>query len=407
MWLGNVALGGPDDISDTASFDNLFVYEPTTSRVLFTQRSPSQVPAADWKFLYVNSGGCYGIQKSIGPSIADLSHPPADNQPPLTQNAELARRAAGEATVLLKNEGGTLPLAPTIDTVALFGVGAYSTVSGGTGSGDVNEAYTIHVADGLTEHGWTIDEALAGEYRSFIEDFEANKPKPTNLLEQFLLHVRPGELTFDADAVSAAVEANDAAIITISRNLGEFTDRKVENDFDLTAEERALLTAVSQSFRAAGKPVVVVLNIGNVIETASWQGLADAIILPWQGGQEAGRAVADVLSGDVNPSGKLPMTFPVSYSDTPSAPYFPGTEDRNKPIEIMGGLMTQFESEVVYEEGIYVGYRYFASAGKTVAYPFGYGLSYTDFTFSDLAIDSRADDGPIAVSETIDRRLEA
>lgn len=324
--------------------------------------------------------------------------PAPDNQPPLEQNAALARRIAAESTILLKNESGALPLLPSIETIALFGTGSYATVSGGTGSGDVNEAYTIHVADGLSEQGWTLDETLASTYHTFIEDFEANKPEPKNLLEQFLLHARPGEMMIGEDAVAAAVEANDAAIITISRNSGEFTDRKVEGDFDLTAEEIALLTTVSETFRAKGKPVIVVLNIGNVIETASWRDLADAIILPWQGGQEAGRAIADVLSGDVNPSGKLPMTFPVAYADTPSAPYFPGTEDRNKPIKIMGGLMEQYQSEVAYEEGIYVGYRYFTTADEAVAYPFGYGLSYTAFDFGDLEAETGPDGAPISLS---------
>ncbi|MEM5516314.1 glycoside hydrolase family 3 C-terminal domain-containing protein [Henriciella sp. AS95] len=330
--------------------------------------------------------------------VRDAAKPAPDKQPPLEQNAALARRAAAESTVLLKNDTGALPLSPSIETIALFGTGAYATVSGGTGSGDVNEAYTIHVADGLSEHGWTLDDTLASQYRAFIADFEANKPKPKDLLEQFLLHVRPGEMTFSEENVAAAAHANDAAIMTISRNAGEFTDREVDGDFDLTAEEKALLTSVSEAFRAEGKPVIVVLNIGNVIETASWRDLADAIILPWQGGQEAGRAVADVLSGDVNPSGKLPMTFPLSYADTPSAPYFPGTEDRSKPIEIMGGLMEQYESEAAYEEGIYVGYRYFTSADKAVAYPFGYGLSYTTFTFDNLEAERPSAGAPVSVS---------
>lgn len=329
--------------------------------------------------------------------VEQAAKPAPDNQPPLEQNAVLARRVAAESTVLLKNDTGALPLSPAIETIALFGTGAYSTVSGGTGSGDVNEAYTIHVADGLSEHGWRLDETLASQYRAFIADFEANKPVPKNLIEQFLMHPTPGELPLTEDSIAGAVEANDAAIITIRRNSGEFTDRKIEGDFDLTTEELALLTTVSETFRAAGKPVIVVLNIGNVIETASWRDLADAIILPWQGGQEAGRAIADVLSGKVNPSGKLPMTFPIRYDDTPSASYFPGTEDRTRPIKILGGLMEQYESEVAYEEGLYVGYRYFTSADKPVAYPFGYGLSYTDFDFSGFEAETSSSGGPLAV----------
>ncbi|MGB3626305.1 MAG: beta-glucosidase [Henriciella sp.] len=323
--------------------------------------------------------------------------PQPTNAPPLDANAALARRVAGEATVLLRNEGSTLPLDPSIKTVALFGVGAYSTVSGGTGSGDVAEAYTIHVADGLIEHGWTIDQDLASTYRGFIDEFEASKPKPKTVMEQFLLHARPAEMALPDDVIAGAADRNDAAIITISRNSGEFVDRKVADDFDLTETEQAMLRSVSADFRAAGKPVIVILNIGNVIETASWRDLADAIILPWQGGQEAGRAIADVLSGAVNPSGRLPMTFPISYADTPSALFFPGTENLDKPIPIIGGLMTQYESEVAYEEGIYVGYRFFVTASSDVAYPFGYGLSYSSFSYDNLAV-SRAGDGAFLVS---------
>jgi beta-glucosidase len=130
---------------------------------------------------------------------------------------------------------------------------------------------------------------------------------------------------------------------------------------------------------------VVILNIGGVIETNSWKHLADAILVAWQPGQEAGNAVADVISGKASPSGKLPMTFPIAYADSPSATTFPGIElnieDKSEPNLIMGK-----PAETTYEEDIFVGYRYFDSFSKPTSYPFGFGLSYTTFKYSNMSI---------------------
>ena len=134
--------------------------------------------------------------------------------------------------------------------------------------------------------------------------------------------------------------------------------------------------------------MIVVLNIGGAIETASWQGIADAILVAWQPGLEAGNSVADVLSGVVNPSGKLATTFPMKYEDEPTAKNFPSTHT-NKP------------DEVVYEEGIYVGYRYFNTFAVKPSYPFGYGLSYTSFSYSNLKLSSSEFNGSIKATVTI------
>ncbi len=333
--------------------------------------------------------------------VAQAAKPAPTNTPPLEEHGVFARRVAAESTVLLKNDAEALPLDASIGTVALFGVGSYSTVSGGTGSGDVAEAYTMHVVDGLSEGGFIIHEGLSARYADYVSHFHDNQPQPETVFEEFLMQARPSEMAMSGAVVREAAGEADVAIITISRNSGEFVDREVEGDFNLTGEELELLKSVSESFRAADKRVIVVLNIGNVIEVASWRALADAIILPWQGGQESGRAIADVLSGRVNPSGRLPMTFPISYADTPSAPFFPGTEDRSKSIEIMGGLMRQYESEVSYEEGIFVGYRHFTSTGQEVAYPFGFGLSYTQFVYRDLEVHLSDDGESVAISLSV------
>jgi beta-glucosidase len=155
------------------------------------------------------------------------------------------------------------------------------------------------------------------------------------------------------------------------------TDRALD-DFTLSETEHALLRDVSAAFHAAGKQVVVVLNVAGVIEVASWRDLVDAVLLAWQPGQEGGHAIADVLRGAVNPSGRLPMTFPMTYADVPSADNFPGEllPGQEAPT---GPTLFGVPSRVTYDEGIYVGYRYYTTFGIEPAYPFGYGLSYTAF----------------------------
>jgi beta-glucosidase len=146
--------------------------------------------------------------------------------------------------------------------------------------------------------------------------------------------------------------------------------------------------------------VVVVLNVGGVIETSSWRDNVDAILLSWQPGLEAGNAVADVLSGKVNASGKLATTFPVKYEDEPSAKNFPGKEFPEKAEPGMFG-MKQIPAEVTYEEGIYVGYRYYNTFNVKPSYEFGYGLSYTDFKYGDLSLSSKTFDKTITATITV------
>ena len=135
---------------------------------------------------------------------------------------------------------------------------------------------------------------------------------------------------------------------------------------------------------------MVLLNVGEIIETASWKDQADAILLIGQPGQEAGNSVADLLSGKVTPSGKLAATFPVKLSDVPSTKNFPGKvlDPQAKPPK---NPLEGIPSEEIYEEGIYVGYRYFKSFDTPVSFPFGYGLSYTTFEYSDLQVKKEND----------------
>jgi beta-glucosidase len=163
----------------------------------------------------------------------------------------------------------------------------------------------------------------------------------------------------------------------------------MEGDYLLTTTEKELIDHVSKAFRDAGKPVIVVLNVGGIVETASWSEKPDAIILAWMPGQEGGRALADILSGKVNPSGKLPVTIPVHLEDHASDRDFPLIDFPVNWLSFIGNKQTQPETDrpnidfTQYREGIYVGYRDFDKNGKNVAYPFGYGLSYTDFRYSN------------------------
>ena len=175
---------------------------------------------------------------------------------------------------------------------------------------------------------------------------------------------------------------------------------KVENDIKLKAEEIALINRVSEAFHAKNKKVVVIINAGGVIETVSWRDKVDAILLTWQPGLEAGNAVADILSGKVNPSGKLATTFPVKYEDEVSGKNFPGKEFTDKATKGMFGR-PQIPAEVIYEEGIYVGYRYYNTFKVKPAYAFGYGLSYTNFEYSNLKLNAKTFNGKIIATVDI------
>jgi len=319
------------------------------------------------------------------------------NAPDLKAHALVARQAAADGMVLLKNNN-TLPLPPQVKTIAAFGNTSYDFISGGTGSGDVNEAYTVSLAEGLTDAGYTLDGGLKKSYETFFRlEEEKNKPDKSNPLAAFMPKKRPEEFAPGADLLAATASAADIAFITIGRTSGEFEDRKLEGDFLLTAAESGLIAEVTRAFHKAGKKTVVILNVGGVIETASWKAFPDAILLAWQGGQEAGHAVADVLSGKVSPSGRLPMTWPILYDDIASSKNFPARVTLSRE-EMWADLMGK-EKETkdrrnidytLYEEDIYVGYRFFDTFKKPVSYPFGYGLSYTTFSCTRPVVAAEA-----------------
>ena len=337
------------------------------------------------------------------------------NKPDLEGHAKITRQSAAEGMVLMKNDPRVLPFAENVKNVALYGVTSYDFIAGGTGSGNVNHAYVVSLLDGLKNGGYTVSEDLKTTYEKYIADAKeakkkaleelAKKDKQAAMLASFMPGTLPAEKLFTADELTAQAEASDVAIITIGRISGEFLDRKAA-DFNLSASERQLLEQVCDVYHKAGKQVVVLLNIGGVIETDSWKALPDAILCAWQAGQEGGNSVVDVLSGKQSPSGKFTMTWPVKFTDAYSSKNFPIDEDPR--IDMMnqgkkGSVRNVDYTE--YEEDIYVGYRYFDSFDVPVSYPFGYGLSYTTFEYSDAKIARKNDiyDVTVTIKNTGDR----
>lgn len=318
------------------------------------------------------------------------------NKPDLKQHAVLAREAAANGMVLLKNNNTALPIVAA-KNIAAFGNTSYDFISGGTGSGDVNEEYTISLVEGLQNAGYTVDAELKTIYSAYLYDYKAKHPKKS-FIEEFVNPTpNASELLLNNVIISSKAASSDMAVITIGRNAGEGKDRVVPNDFNLSKAEQQLIDEVSTAFHAKGKKVVVIINAGGVIEVASWRDKVDAVLLAWQPGLEAGNAVADVLSGKINPSGKLAVTFPVKYEDEITAKNFPGKEFKEKAVT---GFMGQKEipAEVTHEEGVYVGYRYYNSFNVKPAYEFGYGLSYTSFDYKNVKLSSSNFKGKLVVT---------
>ena len=330
------------------------------------------------------------------------------NKPDLKAHAEVTRLSAAEGMVLMKNEKA-LPFAENVKNVALYGITSYDFIAGGTGSGNVNHAYVVSLLDGMKNGGYTVSEELKTAYETYLveakkkaeAELEAKAKKdPKNaMLVKFLPQPLPAEKLFSADELAAQAGKADVAVITLGRLSGEFLDRNVA-DFNLSDSERKLIEQVCDVYHKAGKQVVVLLNIGGVIETASWKELPDAILCAWQAGQEGGNSVVDVLSGKQSPSGKFTMTWPVKFTDAYSSKNFPIDQDPRIDMLNQGQKGNVKNVDYTnYEEDIYVGYRYFDSFDVPVSYPFGYGLSYTTFEYSDALCEVK--DGTVTVTVNV------
>lgn len=323
------------------------------------------------------------------------------NNPDLEAHAQITRLSASEGMVLLKNEN-TLPIL-NAKNVALLGVTSYDFIAGGTGSGDVNEAYTVSLEEGMKNAGFEINTTAKKLFENHREANLKQFKKPEGINAMFHPY-NPPQIVYTSEQLGQIASSADVGIITIGRNSGEGGDRRETDDFLLSQIENEMIVNTCEAFHKMGKRVAVVLNIGGVIETASWKDQPDAILLAWQGGQEGGNSVADILSGKVNPSGKLPMTFPVNLNDHASNKNFPQDGESMSLIGRSSAGEEESEEEkirnkdfTIYEEGIYVGYRHFDKTNLEVSYPFGYGLSYTDFEFGDLNVTVENDTISVSV----------
>ena len=328
------------------------------------------------------------------------------NKPDLKAHAEVTRQSSTEGMVLLKNTAfgrgeTTLPL-KNVKKVALFGVNSYDFMSGGLGSGCVNVPYVVDMKQGLKNVGIETTKQLTDIYENYIAYAKLKLKADKNPEMWFLDQGQPKlpEIEISRRCAEASCREADAAIITIGRQAGEGMDRDIKTEFNLTDDEKSMIERVSSVYHQAGKPVVVILNSGSVMETASWRDAVDAILVAWQPGEEGGNSVADVLTGKVNPSGHLTMTWPISAYDVPSTTNFPQTPEYYNFTEKYAAGYMKGVNFTNHDEDIYVGYRYFDTFGKTVAYPFGYGLSYTTFKFSNLKASAKGDKVNVSVTVT-------
>ena len=354
---------------------------------------------------------------------------PASNNPDFKAHAAITRQSACEGIVLLKNNGtlpwnakrmvngplGQRPLATNgtqewsmvneIKTVALFGENSYDFLSGGTGSGCVHPPYVVDMLQGLKNAGIKSSETLTDIYQKYIAyarvKFQAERHPAKWFQTEMMGQQKYPEISISPIAVDKEVSTADAAIITIGRQAGEGIDRDIATEFNLIPEELSLIKDVCNAFHQAGKPVVVIINSGSVIETASWSSYPDAILCAWQPGMEGGNSVADLLTGKVNPSGKLTMTWPLAATDHPSTNGYPGTMDFYT-YEVTRGYTGQVQGYdyTNHDEDIYVGYRFFDTFQRNVAYPFGFGLSYTTFEYAKPVVKAKGKDA-VEVSITV------
>lgn len=352
------------------------------------------------------------------------------SDPDLNAHAKVARTAARETFVLLKNNGA-LPLRASA-TPAFFGVGSYNTKVSGIGSGKVESDYVINIADGFTQK----NQMVANYYSNFIKNYQkaaTSGMKYSQRAKAIEKLIYPEELP-DTDSVRQVVNTSSTGIFTVTRNAGEGADRKpMEGDWLLTQQEKRTMEQLANAYHAAGKKFIVLLNIAGPIETASWKDIPDAIMIVWLPGQEGGNAIADVMTGKDSPSGKLTFTLPLNYQDCPTFGNFPvgkegqtiiadkngfianketmKTKSTNSQSTIFKNGMIRYvdkpKNEMVknidytnYEENVYVGYRYYDTFNKNVSYPFGFGLSYTTFSYSNLQVTPTKDGYNVSIKVT-------
>lgn len=321
-------------------------------------------------------------------------------EPDLKAHAAITRQSSTEGMVLLKNNAA-LPIRG-LKTVALFGVNSYDFMSGGLGSGAVNVGYSVDMVTGLKNIGVATTPQLTEIYQNYVKYAKAKLKADKNPMMWFLDQGQPklDEIDITERCVANEEPKADAAIITIGRQAGEGMDRQINGEFNLSKTEQDMIFRVSDAFHAKGKKVIVIINSGSVMETASWRDRVDAILVAWQPGIEGGNSVADILTGKVNPSGKLTMTWPIAAVDHPSTANFAKEYDMYtyKNMEGWGKGNIPGVDFSNHEEDIYVGYRYFDTFKKEVAYPFGFGLSYTTFEMGKPSVKANGNNIEVSVN---------
>ena len=295
-------------------------------------------------------------------------------------NLRIAYRAACEGMVLLKNDGA-LPF--TTKRVALYGPGVSMTIKGGTGSGEVNERHSVTILEGMEDRGFEVTTKnwitrFEENYKKELAAYKEEKKKRVNIFKmESIMSMLFDNFRFpDGPAVTdedVAASETDCCIYVLARQAGEGGDRKVEaGDFLLTEGEKETIRFLSEKY----EKFVLAINCGSAMDMNFLREIPgiNAILYICQLGTEGGHAFADIISGEVTPSGKLTSTWAKKYEDVPYAMEF-------------GALNGDLQEEY-YKEGIYVGYRYYDSFGVEPAYPFGYGLSYTDFAIDVTNVEA-------------------
>ncbi len=300
-------------------------------------------------------------------------------QPWETEHRKVARRAAAEGIVLLKNEDNLLPLKAG-SNVALYGAGAGRTIKGGTGSGDVNERENVSVFQGIKNAGFQVttedwiasyDKIYENARQEWKRSILSKTGEGADTMDFFSVYSTTPFKMPAGDQVQKPAEDADTAIYVLSRIAGEGSDRTADKgDYYLSDDEYQILADICAYY----KNVIVLINAGAQVDLSFMDEFENikALLVIVQPGMEGGNAVADILSGKANPSGKLADTWAYEYEDYPNSEKFSHNN---------GNVQTE-----LYEEGIYVGYRYFDTFEVPVRYGFGYGLSYTDFEISNYRL---------------------
>ena len=317
---------------------------------------------------------CKNVLRALSKTTAMDRSAPDNTISDKAQKRQIIRKAGTEGIVLLKNNSSTLPFSSNAK-LAVFGNASYHTEHCGYGAGYVNVDGITSINDALKAGGASINTTVKSLYSGCLR--HASQPPEGANPENDTL-----EISISQKNARSAAEKSDYAIFTISRVTAETYDHENRaGDFSLNAVERQNLQNISSAFHARNKKVIVIINTGNPIEVASWEGLADAIVYSGLCGESVGYAVADILTGKVTPSGKLTCSWPLSFSDTPYSDFFPGDY-----------------TTVAYNDDIYVGYRYFSTFGVDTMYEFGYGISYTKFEYSDFTVTPDGDDYILSVN---------